>query len=229
MQLRHQNRPCTCKGTEILVHVNPWNWRNHDARLFRRLWITPWLELRHSNCPIISQLPYVNIQHAGTVNRRVFFKKTDSSWRSHVQFDDCDTSFFHTEPVHRLLERQLFALPHNTSKKLARIFISRMWVVFVIFGTVVLHQLLLQHADLTIIWDSPCVADADRATGRVVELSFQLAVLLPRRRIFIYFTFATARFSHIVFVLISNCFTEVPQIPIHVTIYGCWWDTQALS
>ena len=98
-----------------------------------------------------------------------------------------------------------------------------------IFDTVVLHQLLLQHADLTIIWDSPRVADADRATGRVVELSFQLAVLLPRRRIFIYFTFATPRFSHIVFVLISNCFTEVPQIPIHVTIYGCWWDTQALS
>ena len=59
--------------------------------------------------------------------------------------------------------------------------------------------------------DSPRVADADRATGRVVGLSFQLAVLLPRRRIFIYFTFATPRFSHIVFVLISNCFTEVPS------------------
>jgi hypothetical protein len=107
-----------------------------------------------------------------------------------------------------------------------RIFIYFTWANLC---TVVLCQLLLQHADLTIIWDSPRVADADRATGCVVELSFELAVLLPRRRIFIYFTFATPRFSHIVFVLISNRFTEVPQIPIHVAIYGCWWDTQALS
>jgi hypothetical protein len=59
-----------------------------------------------------------------------------------------------------------------------------------------------------------------------VELSFQLAVLLPRRRIFIYFTFATPRFSHIVFVLISNCFTEAEaeaEVPSDSNSRGNLW------
>jgi hypothetical protein len=65
-----------------------------------------------------------------------------------------------------------------------------MCVEMSMFGTAVLLHLLLQRAHLTIIWDSRCVADVARATGHIVELSFQRAVLLPRRRIFIYFTWA---------------------------------------
>jgi hypothetical protein len=56
------------------------------------------------------------------------------------------------------------------------------------FGTAVLLQLLLQRAHLTIVQDSPCVADVARATGCAVELGFQRAMLLQRRKIFIYFT-----------------------------------------
>ena len=52
------------------------------------------------------------------------------------------------------------------------------------FGTAVLRQLLLQHAHLTIVRDSPRVADdVSRATGCVVELGFQHAMLLQRGRI----------------------------------------------
>jgi hypothetical protein len=56
------------------------------------------------------------------------------------------------------------------------------------FGTTVLSQLVLQHAHLTIVRDSPCIARVARATGHVVELSFQHVMLLQRGRIFIYFT-----------------------------------------
>ena len=56
------------------------------------------------------------------------------------------------------------------------------------FDTAVLLLLLLQHAHLTIVRESPRVADFARATGHVVEVGFQRAMLLKRGRIFIYFT-----------------------------------------
>ena len=56
------------------------------------------------------------------------------------------------------------------------------------FGTAVLSRLLLQHPRLTIVRDSPCVADVARAAGCVVELDFQHVILLQRGRIIIYFT-----------------------------------------
>ncbi len=51
------------------------------------------------------------------------------------------------------------------------------------FGTAVLRQLLLQHAHLTIVRDSPCVAVVARAPGCVEELDFLRSVLLRRGRI----------------------------------------------
>ena len=56
------------------------------------------------------------------------------------------------------------------------------------FGTAVLRQLLLQHAHLTIVRDSPRVVDVARAPGCVEELCFQRIMLLRKGRIFIYFT-----------------------------------------
>ena len=58
------------------------------------------------------------------------------------------------------------------------------------FGTAVLSQLILQHARLTIVRDSPCIAKVARATGRIVELCSQRVMLLQKVRIFIYFTLA---------------------------------------
>ena len=58
------------------------------------------------------------------------------------------------------------------------------------FGTAVLSQLILQHARLTIVRDSPCIADVARATGRVVGLSIQRVMPLQKGRIIIYFTWA---------------------------------------
>ena len=55
------------------------------------------------------------------------------------------------------------------------------------FGTAVLSQLILQHARLTVVRDSPCIADVARATSRVVALGFQRVMLLQKGRIFIYF------------------------------------------
>ena len=45
------------------------------------------------------------------------------------------------------------------------------------FGTAVLRQLLLQHAHLMIVQDSPCVVDVARAPGCVEELDFLHAML----------------------------------------------------
>ena len=49
------------------------------------------------------------------------------------------------------------------------------------------NNLILQHARLTIVRDSPFIAKVTRASGRVVELGFQRVMLLQKRRIFIYF------------------------------------------
>jgi hypothetical protein len=51
------------------------------------------------------------------------------------------------------------------------------------FGTAVLRQLLLQHAHLTIVRDSPRVVDVARAPGCVEELDFVRAMLFQRGRI----------------------------------------------
>ena len=56
------------------------------------------------------------------------------------------------------------------------------------FGTAVLSQLILQHARLTIVRDSRCIADVVRATGRVVGLSIKRVMPLQKGRIIIYFT-----------------------------------------
>ena len=91
------------------------------------------------------------------------------------------------------------------------------------FGTAVLRQLLLQHAHLRIVRDSPCVADVSRATGRVVELDFLCAMLLQRGRISCILrelNFGTAvlrqlllQHTHLMIVQDSPCVVDVTRAP----------------
>ena len=76
----------------------------------------------------------------------------------------------------------------GSSEKLAIFFFCffRIFIYFLCelnFGTVVISQLLLQHAHLTIVGASPCVVDVPIATGCVVKLGFQRVLLLQRGRI----------------------------------------------